>query len=309
MFKHALLAVGAVLLAVVVTAAGAGGMFSALGGQGTGPSAHAVADIPTDYLLLYQQASTTCPGLDWSIPAAIGKVETDHGRSTLPGVHSGANHAGARGPMQFLGPTFDQVIAKHPLPNSASHVPSPYNPRDAIYAAVALLCDAGARNKGDLRHAIFAYNHAKWYVAKVLTVAQSYRRSIPSVSSAAALQAVNYATGQLGLPYVWGGNGPAAGDVGFDCSGLTKEAYASAHIVLPRSAQQQFEAGPRVAGPSALSAGDLVFYGRSPSGIHHVGLYIGDGQMIDAPAPGKTIRIEPYRYPGDDYAGATRPAA
>ncbi|GAA3838494.1 NlpC/P60 family protein [Streptomyces coacervatus] len=308
MLKHALLAMGALLLAIVVTAAGAGGMLSTLGGQGAGPSAYAAADIPADYLLLYRQAATTCPGLDWSVPAAIGKVETDHGRSTLPGVHNGTNYAGARGPMQFLGSTFAQVIAKHPLPRFASHMPSPYDPRDSIYAAVALLCDAGARNKHDLQHAIFAYNHANWYVAKVLAVAQSYRRSSPSTSSAAALQAVNYATGQLGLPYVWGGNGPTAGDAGFDCSGLTKEAYASAHIVLPRTAQQQFDAGPRVAGPSALSPGDLVFYGHSSNGIHHVGLYIGEGQVIDAPAPGTKIRIEPYRYPGDDYAGATRPA-
>ena len=56
----------------------------------------AVADIPTDYLVLYQQAATACPGLDWTILAAIGKIESDHGRSTLPGVQRGANAAGAQ---------------------------------------------------------------------------------------------------------------------------------------------------------------------------------------------------------------------
>ena len=56
-----------------------------------------------------------------------------------------------------------------------------------------------------------------------------------------------------------------------------------------------------------LLPGDLVFYG-TPSIIHHVGLYIGDGLMIDAPDFGQVVKIEPYRYNGDDYAGATRPA-
>ncbi|MFF4257925.1 NlpC/P60 family protein [Streptomyces sp. NPDC001663] len=308
MHKQICLTVGTALVAVVATAAGAGGILSPLSGPGARPSAHAMADIPPDYLFLYRQAATDCPGLDWSIPAAIGKVETDHGRSTLPGVQSGANYAGARGPMQFLDSTFAQVTARHPLPESASHIPSPYNPRDAIHAAVTLLCDAGAREGHNLRQAIFAYNHADWYVGKVLSVAQSYRHESRGVPSTATLTAINYAIGQLRLPYVWGGNGPAAGDAGFDCSGLTKAAYAAAGIALPRTAQQQFDAGPRVADPSALAPGDLLFYGRTPNGIHHVGVYIGGGQMIDAPGRGKVIRIGPYRYPGDDYAGATRPA-
>lgn len=65
------------------------------GSSSTQPSQDAIADIPANYLALYQQAATVCPGLDWSILAAIGKTETDHGRSTLPGVSSGENSAGA----------------------------------------------------------------------------------------------------------------------------------------------------------------------------------------------------------------------
>ncbi|MER7859163.1 C40 family peptidase [Amycolatopsis japonica] len=124
--------------------------------------------------------------------------------------------------------------------------------------------------------------------------------------TAAAMTAINYACGQRGLPYVWGGNGPLNGDAGFDCSGLTKAAYDAAGISLPRTAHTQYHAGPRVHDESLLP-GDLVFYGP-PSKIRHVGLYMGNGKMLNAPTFGRPVQIDSYRYPGDDYAGATRPA-
>jgi cell wall-associated NlpC family hydrolase len=122
----------------------------------------------------------------------------------------------------------------------------------------------------------------------------------------AALAAINYACGQRGLPYVWGGNGEQDG--GFDCSGLTTAAYGAAGITLPRTAHTQYHAGPRVPDGQPLLPGDLVFYGNPNTKIHHVGLYIGGGLMINAPTFGQPVQIEPYRYQGDDYAGATRPA-
>lgn len=122
-----------------------------------------------------------------------------------------------------------------------------------------------------------------------------------------ALTAINYACGQRGLPYVWGGNGPDHGHNGFDCSGLTTAAYQAAGITLPRTAHTQFQAGPHVPPGAPLLPGDLVFYG-TPSNIHHVGLYIGNGKMINAPTFGQPVQIDNYRYPGDDYAGATRPS-
>src|SRR5690606_34245683 len=91
-------------LALVLFLAGqspAGG--SALAGA---PTALARSDIPPAYLRWYMDAAQACPGLGWNVLAAIGKIETDHGRSTLPGVHTGQNHAGAGGPMQFLAPTW-----------------------------------------------------------------------------------------------------------------------------------------------------------------------------------------------------------
>ncbi len=127
-------------------------------------------------------------------------------------------------------------------------------------------------------------------------------------AGAAALIAVAYARAQLGLPYQWGGNGPANGDRGFDCSGLTTAAYAAAAISIPRTAQTQYDAGPLVAPSVAPEPGDLVLYG-TPRRVHHVGLYVGGGQMINAPTFGQPVRIAPYRWNGDDYLAATRPTA
>lgn len=118
-------------------------------------------------------------------------------------------------------------------------------------------------------------------------------------------RAIDFAIDQIGLPYIWGGNGPDRGDAGFDCSGLTSAAYSASGVQLPRTAHTQYHATPRIA-DSDLEPGDLVFYGN-PSRIHHVGLYIGDGQMINAPTFGMPVQVASYRYSGDDYAGAGRP--
>lgn len=298
---------------MVLIAAAAGDVLSRipllgwfLGGRGSQPSQTALSDIPPDYLTLYHQAAATCPGLDWSILAAIGKEETDHGRSTLPGVHSGTNSAGAAGPMQFLPSTFNRVIARHPLPPGGATPPSLYNPHDAVFAAAANLCDSGAPR--NLHDAIYAYNHAEWYVSDVLAQADQYASNIgvgaDTTPSNAALAAVNYAQGQLGIPYLWGGDGPQEG--GWDCSGLTRAAYQAAGIDLPRTAQTQYNAGPAVPAGQPLLVGDLVYYGTEDH-IHHVALYIGAGRMITAPGKNKVVRLSNYRWPGDDYLGATRP--
>jgi cell wall-associated NlpC family hydrolase len=121
----------------------------------------------------------------------------------------------------------------------------------------------------------------------------------------AAAQAVAFARQQIGVPYQWGGNGPADG--GWDCSGLTTAAYAAAGITLPRTAQTQYDAGPYLAPGADLLPGDLVFFGASPAHITHVGIYAGDGNMIDAPHQGAAVRVENFRWA--TYLGATRPGA
>jgi hypothetical protein len=176
----AVIAAFPLLLIVLVTAspgssAQTAGSAADLGGQPTGL---ATAGIPADYLSWYTGAARTCPGLPWAVLAGIGKVESDHGQSGLPGVHSGANAAGAEGPMQFLPATFDQfaVDADPGLPVS------PYDPADAIYTAARMLCADGARggSTADIKQAIFAYNHAGWYVRAVLSWAARYAAPAPA---------------------------------------------------------------------------------------------------------------------------------
>lgn len=115
--------------------------------------------------------------------------------------------------------------------------------------------------------------------------------------TARAAQAVAFAYAQLGKPYAWGATGPNA----YDCSGLTQAAWAAAGVSLPRTTYTQIASGTRIA-QSALRPGDLVFFYAS---VSHVGLYIGDGQMIHAPHPGAPVRISPVSEM--PFAGAVRP--
>ncbi|WP_338896481.1 NlpC/P60 family protein [Streptomyces sp. TG1A-60] len=113
-----------------------------------------------------------------------------------------------------------------------------------------------------------------------------------------AAAAVSFAYSKLGSPYVWGATGPNA----FDCSGLTQAAYRSAGVSLPRTTYAQINAGRRVS-RSELRTGDLVFF---YSGISHVGIYVGNGQMVHAPNPSAPVRVAPLdEMP---FAGATRVA-
>lgn len=121
--------------------------------------------------------------------------------------------------------------------------------------------------------------------------------SVAAPNSRAA-EAVAYAYGKLGSPYVWGATGPDA----FDCSGLAQAAYRAAGISLPRTTYAQINAGRRIS-RSELLPGDLVFF---YSGISHVGIYVGNGQMIHAPNPSAPVRLAPVdEMP---FAGATRVA-
>ena len=102
---------------------------------------------------------------------------------------------------------------------------------------------------------------------------------------------VGIALKYLGVPYVWGGTTPA----GFDCSGLAQYVYAQAGISIPRTSKEQFAAGTHVPADSlgALQPGDLVFFGTNgdPSLVHHVGIFIGKDQYVQAPATGDVVKV------------------
>jgi cell wall-associated NlpC family hydrolase len=317
-----MLAGGVGVLSASVLGGGGGGAGS--GGGEVVPTAAAVSGIPPAMLALYQAAAATCPGLPWTVLAAIGTVESGNGTSNLPGVHSGANSAGAEGPMQFEATTF--AAYDTPIPPGGAAPPTPYDPADAIYAAARMLCANGASGGVDVSAAVFAYNHSSSYVAHVLSLAQSYGSAATgdvsaagaaapgSGEAAAAATAVVWALAQVGTPYVWGGETVG---VGFDCSGLTQAAYKAAGVVVPRVAQNQFDVGPHLPGGAVLEPGDLVFFGSGPTEVGHVGLYLGvsggQAMMVDAPHTGATVRIEAFpttigaRWGSEEFVGATRP--
>ncbi|MFE2551406.1 NlpC/P60 family protein [Streptomyces sp. NPDC059355] len=120
----------------------------------------------------------------------------------------------------------------------------------------------------------------------------------PPSDGTRAARAVAFAYGAIGKPYIWGATGPGS----FDCSGLTQAAWRSAGVSLPRTTYTQINAGQRVS-RDQLAPGDLVFF---YSGVTHVGMYIGNGQMIHAPRPGSTVRVAPID--SMPWAGASRPA-
>lgn len=117
------------------------------------------------YLDLYKQAATTCPGLSWTVLAAIGQVESDHGRN------AGRSSAGALGPMQFMPATWKAYGVDGDGDGRADIM----NPFDAIPGAAGYLCANGAGRGGkQLYNAVWHYNHADWYVQKVLNLARAY---------------------------------------------------------------------------------------------------------------------------------------
>lgn len=132
--------------------------------------------------------------------------------------------------------------------------------------------------------------------AAATTVASAVAHPEPA-SNPGAQAAVDAALSQLGKPYRWGASGPDS----YDCSGLTMWAWARGGVSLPHNSGMQYNATARV-DRSDIEPGDLLFFG---SPIHHVGMYIGNGQMVEAPYSGSQVRIGSISR--SDYVGAGRP--
>ncbi|MTD59054.1 NlpC/P60 family protein [Amycolatopsis sp. RM579] len=280
-------------------------------------------DIPERALVGYATGELTLrkelPNchLSWVTLAGIGKASSDHGRFggdsldadgvvrkplaavPLQGAAGEAASEKRTGPMQLTSPQWQRGQGNI------------QDIDDAAIAAGRALCAGGTDLQAGTQwwNAVAKYRDSDLFRQQVLGNAQLYAALslAPQTAAGPTVRAVRFALDQIGLPYVWGGNGPDAGAAGFDCSGLTKAAYDSAGVSLPRTADSQFRAEPPVAGEPKM--GDLVFYGNPATRIHHVGLYLGNGLMINAPTEGMAIQIATYHVRGDDYAGAGRPAA
>jgi uncharacterized protein YycO len=310
-----------------------GACSAAHGGAQPVASSNAKNSIPANYLALFKSTGAKY-GVPWVVLAGIGEVESDDGRSKLPGVHSGQNAYGAAGPMQIgiggaAGDTWGGAavhLASEKVNGIATDADggkyvSVYDPADAIAGAAKYLLEHGVLD--NVQGAIFAYNHLESYVQTVLYFASVYTRGGYTVSpvtldaapscltgvgttpNALVATIIAYAEDQLGKPYQWGGTGPDS----FDCSGLVMMAYRAAGIDIPRTSQEQWVWGPRIKASQA-EPGDLVFFVGSDgtwASPGHVGLVIGGGKMIEAYATGFPIRVAPYT--GRDPVGFTRPWA
>ncbi|MEU3634096.1 bifunctional lytic transglycosylase/C40 family peptidase [Streptomyces fradiae] len=301
--------IGVGATAAVVAAA----LVQALGNSPVGKAL--TAAVPAEYRTLIEEAGKTCPEVSPNLLAALLQQESGFNPKARSPV-------GAQGIAQFMPSTWE----KHGIDGNGDGRRDVWDPEDAIPSSAKYLCSLAADVKdvpGDRQHNMLAaYNAGPGAVRKYGGVppykeTRNYVRAIsaladhnPGGGAPAPEQAaivVRAAREMLGTPYSWGGgnaNGPSTGTccspngssgasvVGFDCSGLTLYAYAQAGIPLPRTAAQQYAATEPVK-PGDVRPGDLVFYGRTPAGIHHVGIYVGDGWMIDAPRPGLKVRYSP----------------
>jgi len=281
-------------------------------------STEAANSIPANYLTWFQKVGLQY-NVSWTILAGIGKVESDDGRTTLPGVTSGQNGFGAAGPMQIgIGGASSDTWAQVATAEDGIEPPSVYDVADAIAGAAKFLVAHGVQQNPAA--AIFAYNHADWYVQEVLQWASTYAAggfTIADTNQAGTAgaaggqsctensvlasfvapnaivgQAVAYAEDQLGKPYLFGGTGPDA----FDCSGLVMMAYRAAGVDIARTSQQQWATLPHVPA-NKVEPGDLVFFAGSdgtPTSPGHVGLVIAKNTMIEAYATGTAIRVSTF---------------
>jgi len=213
--------------------------------------------------------------------------------------------------FQFEPATFGEYAK--PTPSGGAAPPTPFDPTDAAYAAARYLCSLGVAQNPTL--ALVAYNcgnvgpvcqaASAGYAEQVLATAASYTAAGAGVPSGVQAAVVAYAESQIGTPYVYGGDTPGTG---FDCSGLVVWAYGLAGVVVPRVANDQWHDEPHV-DLNALVPGDLVFFGTdnvaggtasSDSVADHVGIYIGNSAMVDAPHTGADVRVDIF----PDVAGA-----
>jgi cell wall-associated NlpC family hydrolase len=311
--KIAAAAVFAVILLIVLIAAAAGGIASMLTGTSlldcapigspAGVAGYRPDQITNAAMIVALGKQLNVPQQGWVVAITAAMAESrlrnlDHGDRDSLGLFQQRPSQGWGTPTQIMNPTYSTTqFYRHLLA-----LPG--------WQQMSVNDAAQAVERSGLPHSYTPHEQtARWIVDTVqgstCTPTGGGDCNHIQAPNPTTLAAINYACRQRGLPYVWGGNGPQDGDAGFDCSGLTHAAYAAAGITLPRTADAQYHAGPHIPHDQPLLPGDLVFYGTQQH-VHHVGLYIGGGLMIDAPDLGQVVKTESYA--GRDYLGATRPA-
>ncbi|GHK02932.1 C40 family peptidase [Streptomyces sp. NPDC003753] len=316
----ATVAVGAALSFVMLLVVGvytvAGNLANGIGG---GSVALAKNAVPAAYSAIVQKWGNLCSAINPALLAAQLYQESGFN----PNAKSPAK---AEGIAQFIPGTW----AIHGIDGNGDGKADVWDPRDAIPSAASYDCKLASYVKDEpgnpTENMLAAYNAGAYaviryggvppyketqnYVRTITTLAKSFAAPVQRLDpSRQAAGAINYAQQKLGTPYLWGGDGTPEEGGRFDCSGLTKAAYASVGITLPRVANDQYNAGPHPS-RNELLPGDLVFFSHDPTNsraIHHVGIYVGGGYMIDAPRTGAVIRFDPID--NSDYFGATRVTA
>ncbi|GAA2742931.1 transglycosylase TgdA [Kitasatospora cinereorecta] len=274
--------------------------------------------VPAAYRPLIEKWGALCPEI--SAPMLAAQLYQESGFD--PQAKSPAE---AYGMAQFLEATW----AKYGTDGNGDGKRDIWDPSDAIASAATYDCALArdvAQVPGDRQanmlaaynagpyavidnHGVPPYRETQGYVKNIQALARSFTAPSTGVViglSRQAAGAIYYAQTKLGTDYLWGGEGLPSQNGRFDCSGLTQAAYDSVGIKLPRVANDQWYAGEH---PSRdqLRPGDLVFFAtdlNDPRSIHHVGIYVGGGYMIDAPHTGAKIRYDTIDQ--RDYIGATR---
>jgi cell wall-associated NlpC family hydrolase len=272
---------------------------------------------PSPYDDMIRQAAAEA-GVSPALVKAVARAESGFD------PNSGST-AGAQGLMQLMPDTARGLGVTNPL-----------DPMQSLRGGARYLRQMLDRFGGDVTKALAAYNagpnavaqyggippypETQAYVPRVLGYYQEYGGGAdPTVATgdSAALRftgtsplAPQGTGGQvattglqfLGTPYVWGGTTPA----GFDCSGLAQYLYARSGVRIPRTSEEQFQAGTPVAA-NQLRPGDLVFF-RKNGDVHHVGIYLGSGRFLQAPHTGDVVKISSLTDPAyaSEYCGARR---
>ena len=133
------------------------------------------------------------------------------------------------------------------------------------------------------------YDYSKFNRIRTKTKVERVQEKSPEVKQEVSSEIIKIASEYLGIPYVWGGTTPS----GFDCSGFTSYVFRNFGVNLPRVSRSQATVGAKV-DYANLQPGDLVFFGSGS--ISHVGIYIGNGNMVHSPRPGKSVEISSMRY-------------